>query len=517
MKRIKTINKLLSSLTLLSPLAGIGFNNQYQNTQNVITENYNNSLNNYFSSNEQRQRQMGDITVTVEGTTITDYVSGTGDLVVDSDITEIGNSAFSLKTEITSLDLSHVRNLTTIHEAAFQECRHLIGNLTIPSSVTNIEDMAFRFTNITSLDLSQTTSLTNIGAAAFFSCSNLTGDLVIPSSVTSIKNDAFGCTSITSLDLSNATSLTSIAQSTFESCTNLTGDLIVPSSVTSISGAAFAKTSIISLDLSNATSLTTIGPDAFVETDITSLDLSQATSLTSIGRQAFADCLNLTGDLTIPSSVTSIGQATFKNSSINNLYFLSESPPTFSSDWQPTLTDKVYVPTNTKNSYLSQQNFGFPEEKSEEWSYDPNKESLTGDFSPIELKSTESGQTTEVFKFNGFNPEFMSENATWTLIPTNEIKEIPQGLSISNGIISWNNVPEGLYTFKISASLADHTVQSQEEIQLWSVQIQPIINGNNNIYALKEKAGSEQYNANSELKANQWEIIMSKGEKPDDY
>ena len=33
MKKIETLNKLLSSLTLLSPLAGVGFNNQYQNTQ----------------------------------------------------------------------------------------------------------------------------------------------------------------------------------------------------------------------------------------------------------------------------------------------------------------------------------------------------------------------------------------------------------------------------------------------------------------------------------------------------
>ena len=59
MKKIKTLNKLLSSLTLLSPLVGVGFNSQYQNTQKIITEN-NNTLNDYFSINAEPV-QMGDI------------------------------------------------------------------------------------------------------------------------------------------------------------------------------------------------------------------------------------------------------------------------------------------------------------------------------------------------------------------------------------------------------------------------------------------------------------------------
>ena len=143
MKKIKTINKLLSSLTLLSPLAGIRFNNQNQNTQNVITENYNNSLNNYFSSNEQRQ--MGDITVTVEGTTITGFVSGSGEgkLVVDSDITGITGSASTVRDKIKSLDLSNARNLTTIGNWVFFSCSKITGDLVIPSSVTNIGSCAF--------------------------------------------------------------------------------------------------------------------------------------------------------------------------------------------------------------------------------------------------------------------------------------------------------------------------------------------------------------------------------------
>ena len=477
MKKIKTINKLLSSLTLLSSLLGIGFNSQYQSTQKVITRNSNNSSSNYVRTNAEPV-QMGDIWVTVDNsdpTIITGYSSGTGTLEVTSDITEIGDGAFYRKDNITSLNLSQATSLTTIATDAFQECENLIGNITIPSSVTSIgnqafygcrltgnlvipssvtsigerafgntnfteisvdssnqnyclatnlgsdayvvlsgtngtwnvdsevagqlacgkliipsnitqiQTSAFSHTNITSLDLSQPTSLTTIGEYAFNNCKNLTGDLVIPSSVTSIGNWAFDDTKITSLDLSQPTSLTSIGNNAFQFCSNLTGNIIIPSSVTSIGSSAFYKTGITSLDLSQATSLTNIGDRAFefcsnltgdlvipssvtnigtfafAGAKITSLDLSQATSLTTIGNYAFEHCSNLSGDIVIPSNVTSIGKEVFENSTIDNLYFLSETPPTsFGSNWQPTVTGKVYVPSEVaKEAYLGAPSFGF--------------------------------------------------------------------------------------------------------------------------------------------------------------
>ena len=165
MKKIKTINKLLSSLTLLSSLVGIGFNNQYQNTQNVITENCF-SFNNYANLNTE-SIPMGDITVTVEGTVITGYVEGEGTLEVASNITEIAVNSFSNNKQITSLNLSNATSLTTIGGNAFYECTNITGDLVIPSSLTSIGEYAFYETNITSLDLSQATSLTSIGDDAF--------------------------------------------------------------------------------------------------------------------------------------------------------------------------------------------------------------------------------------------------------------------------------------------------------------------------------------------------------------
>ena len=393
MKKIKTINKLLSSLTLLSPLSGIGFNNQYENTQKVITEN------SYFNSVGD-QRPMGDITVNVEGTIITGYVSGTGNLVVDSDITEIAANAFKSNSNINGLDLSNATSLTTIGNHAFVQCSNLTGDLFIPSSVTSIGQLICSRTNITSItiDPSNTTySLAkNLGSSACVVLSGTDGiwkddsksigglalgDIVIPSNVTSIRDDAFYNTNITSLDLSQATSLTTIEgdgtygeQGAFSYCQNLTGDLVIPSNVTSIGYYAFYKTKITSLDLSNATNLnsigdsafsdclnltgdlvipssvTNIGNNAFDDTNITSLDLTNATSLTTIDNSAFYYCSNLTGDIIIPSNVTSIGRSAFANSTIDNLYFLSETPRTsFGASWQPTLNGNQ-IEISSKNS-----------------------------------------------------------------------------------------------------------------------------------------------------------------------
>ena len=278
MKKIKKFNKLLSSLTLLSPLASIGFNNQYQNTQKVITEN-SNVLNNNFTTNAEPV-QMGDIWVTVDDsdpTIITGYSSGNGTLTVASNIKQIKDHAF-------------------FPESTYSGTPQLQG-----------------------LDLSEATSLTTIGDNAFQSCSNLTGHLMIPNKLETIGSAAFYTTSITSLDLSNATNLTSIEINAFKSCSKLTGNIVIPSSVT------------------------------------------------SIGNSAFEDCQNLTGDLAIPSSVENIGDLAFSNINLDNLYFLSETPPTlFGYYWQPNVSGKVYVPSEAaKSKYVSAANFGFTEEQIE--------------------------------------------------------------------------------------------------------------------------------------------------------
>lgn len=73
----------------------------------------------------------------------------------------------------------------------------------IPSSVTSIDWVAFRYCNLTSITIPS--SVTSIGRRAFEHCSNLTS-ITIPSSVTSIGYLAFsGCSNLTSIEMESPT------------------------------------------------------------------------------------------------------------------------------------------------------------------------------------------------------------------------------------------------------------------------------------------------------------------------
>ena len=363
MKKIKTFNKLLSSLTLLSPLSGVGFNNQYESTQTVITEN-NKSLNNYFSSNSQVV--MGDITVTVDGTRITGYDSGEGKLVVNSEITEIAASSFGDR-PITGLDLTKATSLTTIGQSAFMSTtKALSGELFIPQKLSSIGPDAFLGNSFDSIRVDKKNKnfvlASNVGPNGYIlingNKSELTddsviikdltlGDLVFPSTMTKIADNMFeNCRTIRTINFSNATNLTTIGQSAFNSCLNISSIILSPY-ITTIKESAFQESyannkETFKLDLSNATNLTDIANRAFYQSSVKYYDY----------------------DLTIPSKVKSIGQEALSGLNIDKIFFLSEAAPTFGSQWcgidytlPPT---KVYVPTEqAKNTYLSQQNFGF--------------------------------------------------------------------------------------------------------------------------------------------------------------
>ena len=224
MKKIKAINKLLSSLTLLSPLTSIGFNSQYQNTQKVITK-----INNLSNENIK----MGDITVTVEGTTITKYVSGEGTLRVASNITKIDDNSFFECTGLKKIDLSNATNLIQIgnnatesesHYGPFEGCTNLTGDLVIPKSLeligyeafadcsnlnsinfnnakslSIIEGLAFRLcSKVKFIDLRAAVSLSELKTACFAGITNL-DYVILPKNLKSIDQSVFNCSSISYL------------------------------------------------------------------------------------------------------------------------------------------------------------------------------------------------------------------------------------------------------------------------------------------------------------------------------
>ena len=263
--------------------------------------------------------------------------------------------------------------------------------------------------------------------------------------------------------------------------------------------------------------ITAIGDLAFYNTpDLISLDLSQATSLTSIGINSFAGCSNLSGDIMIPNSLNNIGQQAFNPTQISEIAFSSTQVPSFGQNWYGSTLSKIYVPNNSKNNYTSALNFGFEASNVDEWSYDSAQATIAGDFSQIEIKPTESGSTTNKFTYSGFSPETITKFTNWLLVPIKQTTQIPEGLSISDGIINWNQVPEGIYTFQIKGSNLGNEKTSTEQITIISLSQSFQVQGNTNINTLKSQSGSEKYSINNQLlNPDQWEIIMNEGDKPD--
>ena len=235
-----------------------------------------------------------------------------GNLTIPNSVTTIDEEAFSNCTELNgSLTLSS--NLKTIGNRAFNSCDRFKGNLTIPNSVTTIGDLAFYNCKGFTGDLTIPNSVTTIGKSAFNNCKGFTGDLTIPNSVTTIGDWAFSyCTGFTG-DLTILKSVTTIGNSAFSYCTGFTGDLTIPNSVTTIGISAFQKCYGFTGKLAIPESVTTIGDWAFSYCTGFTGDLTIPNSVTTIGNFAFYNCTGFTGDLTIPNSVITIGKSAFES------------------------------------------------------------------------------------------------------------------------------------------------------------------------------------------------------------
>ena len=119
------------------------------------------------------------------------YVSGfSGSLTMPNSLTEIGNHAFYGCHFSGSLTLSS--SLSTIENCAFADC-HFSGTLVIPNSVNLIVGAAFAGNDFSELVLGE--SVATIESIAFSGCNNLTGALRLPTTLTQIDQLAFKNTS----------------------------------------------------------------------------------------------------------------------------------------------------------------------------------------------------------------------------------------------------------------------------------------------------------------------------------
>ena len=203
-------------------------------------------------------------------------------IYITQDITAIGKNAFSGFTSAETLTFNDYTVVKTIGDRAFAGCG--FTSLSIPSTVTSI------------------------GEAAFQNCNKISGELTIPSSVTSLGDAAFGFCGFSRVNI--WTELTSIGKNTFVNCSNLEY-VYMYNTVKTIGDSAFEGCSKLD-DLHLSENLTSIGRGAFARTGVKEISIPDG--VTKIPYQAFYGCSDLT-KITIPGSVTTIEDSAFSGCS----------------------------------------------------------------------------------------------------------------------------------------------------------------------------------------------------------
>ncbi len=206
-------------------------------------------------------------------------------------------------------------------------------NITIPNSVTRIDDWAFyERRELVSIDLGN--SVTSIGTSAFADCSALAG-IHIPRSVISIGSDAFVvCSSLSYITVEegnpvydsrdNCNAIISTASNALlVGCSST----IIPNTVTKIGDSAFDDRNGL-INITIPTSVTVIDRGAFCGAALERIDIPN--SVTEVGDYAFSSCYNLS-ELTIGSGLTRIHTYSFYACSKMASITVSEDNPKYDS------------------------------------------------------------------------------------------------------------------------------------------------------------------------------------------
>jgi hypothetical protein len=195
-------------------------------------------------------------------------------------------------------------SVTNIGPAAFQGCTG-ISNITIPESVTIIQDQAFDYTSLTSVTIPG--CVTNVGSEAF--TGPLLTNVIMLSGVSTIWEDAF------------------------QECPSL-ASVTIPGSVTNIEEVAFAYSGLTNVIIPNG--------------------------VLSIGYYAFSDCLSLES-VTISGSVTNLGLGLFYQCPIlTNVLFTGNAPTVGSDEFYQDTNETVYYTPGTQGWTAFSTNVGVP-------------------------------------------------------------------------------------------------------------------------------------------------------------
>lgn len=255
------------------------------------------------------------------------------DLIIPENVTAIGENAFASCENLKSVhwNAKKVTIAGSEQKPIFASCDKLdtvafgetaqalpayafaglsaLEEVTIPSSITELEDHVFASSALTTVNWEATniTSFGKQGISAFMGASSLT-TFAFSDEITEIP--AFflnGFSSIENLVFGENSKLVTIGQDAFNGCSGLVS-LTLPSLVKTIDNSAFKDCSSL-VTLPYGTKIETIGDSAFEGcAKLTSLPLPS--SLKTIGASAFKGCAAV-ASLTLPESLTSIGDWAF--------------------------------------------------------------------------------------------------------------------------------------------------------------------------------------------------------------
>ena len=226
-------------------------------------------------------------------------------VTIPNSVTEIGEDAFKGCSGLRFIVVPE--GVTKIGNYAFSGCSSLTA-INIPEGVTSIGDEAFyKCNHLTSVTISENSRLTSIGSSAFEGCSGLSL-ISIPKSVRMIGSSAFnGCSKLTSITIPEG--VTSIGNNAFSYCSSLSS-ITIPEDVAEIGVSAFYKCDHLnSVTIPENSRLASIGDSAFEGCSGLSL-IPIPSGVTKIGSSAFKGCSSLSS-ITIPEGVTRIGNSAF--------------------------------------------------------------------------------------------------------------------------------------------------------------------------------------------------------------